>query len=138
MTFPETVSIHNIDNMKTLVQNGPDHHPGARSIIRADGKRVDLRFVKTQADQILGTQFPRFTRTKIQILTQKALLDFGYIVERQMQDDDCVIFNRQPSLHKMSMMGHRVKVICPILPSASTCLSHPPTTRILTYADVCR
>jgi DNA-directed RNA polymerase II subunit RPB1 len=110
MTFPETVSIHNIDNMKTLVQNGPDHHPGARSIIRADGKRVDLRFVKTQADQILGTQFPRFTRTKIQILTQKAMLDFGYIVERQMQDDDCVIFNRQPSLHKMSMMGHRVKV----------------------------
>jgi hypothetical protein len=61
MTFPETVSIHNIDNMKTLVQNGPDHHPGARSIIRADGKRVDLRFVKTQADQILGTQCPRFT-----------------------------------------------------------------------------
>jgi len=90
MTFPETVSIHNIDNMKVLVQNGPDQHPGARSIIRSDGKRVDLRFVKTQADQIL---------------------DYGYIVERQMQDDDCVIFNRQPSLHKMSMMGHRVKVM---------------------------
>jgi DNA-directed RNA polymerase II subunit RPB1 len=90
MTFPETVSIHNIDSMKILVCNGPDHHPGAKSIIRADGKRVDLRFVKTQSDQIL---------------------DFGYIVERQMQDDDCVIFNRQPSLHKMSMMGHRVKVM---------------------------
>ena len=90
MTFPETVSIHNIENMKVLVQNGPDQHPGARSIIRSDGKRVDLRFVKTQSDQIL---------------------DYGYIVERQMQDDDCVIFNRQPSLHKMSMMGHRVKVM---------------------------
>jgi DNA-directed RNA polymerase II subunit RPB1 len=55
-----------------------------------DGKRVDLRFVKSAQDQIV---------------------DYGFIVERQMQDDDCVIFNRQPSLHKMSMMGHRVKVM---------------------------
>ena len=47
MTFPETVSIHNIDKMKILVQNGPDNPPGARSIIRSDGKRVDLRFVKS-------------------------------------------------------------------------------------------
>lgn len=39
------------------------------------------------------------------------MLDLGYVVERQMQDDDCVIFNRQPSLHKMSMMGHRVKIM---------------------------
>ena len=89
MTFPETVSIHNMESMKELVSAGPDNHPGARSIIRSDGKRVDLRFVKSPTDQIL---------------------DYGYIVERQMQDDDCVIFNRQPSLHKMSMMGHRVKV----------------------------
>eukprot|EP00960_Hanusia_phi_P024641 726338-Hanusia_phi.AAC.1 len=90
MTFPEIVSIHNMDNMRNLVMNGPDQHPGAKSIVRSDGKRVDLRFVKMQSDQIL---------------------DYGYIVERQMQDDDCVIFNRQPSLHKMSMMGHRVKIM---------------------------
>lgn len=90
MTFPEIVSWHNIENMKMLVDNGPDQHPGAKSIIRGDGKRVDLRFVKTASDQIL---------------------DYGYVVERQMQDDDCVIFNRQPSLHKMSMMGHRVKIM---------------------------
>jgi DNA-directed RNA polymerase beta' subunit len=35
----------------------------------------------------------------------------GYIVERHMIDGDYVIFNRQPSLHKMSMMGHQVKIL---------------------------
>ena len=90
MTFPDLVSIHNRERMQGLVANGPDQHPGAKSIIRPDGKRIDLRFVRTSNDQIIGD---------------------GYTVERQMQDDDCVIFNRQPSLHKMSMMGHRVKIM---------------------------
>lgn len=40
-----------------------------------------------------------------------AHLENGYIVERHLQDEDFVIFNRQPSLHKMSMMGHRIKVL---------------------------
>lgn len=37
------------------------------------------------------------------------VLQPGYVVERHAVDDDVVIFNRQPTLHKMSMMGHRVK-----------------------------
>lgn len=28
-----------------------------------------------------------------------------------MCDGDIVIFNRQPTLHKMSMMGHRVRIL---------------------------
>lgn len=38
-------------------------------------------------------------------------LEIGYKVERHLQDGDYVLFNRQPSLHKMSIMGHRVKVL---------------------------
>jgi DNA-directed RNA polymerase II subunit RPB1 len=38
-------------------------------------------------------------------------LEYGYVVERHLQDGDLVLFNRQPSLHKMSMMGHRAKVM---------------------------
>jgi DNA-directed RNA polymerase II subunit RPB1 len=38
-------------------------------------------------------------------------LEIGYTVERHLSNDDYVIFNRQPSLHKMSLMGHRVKVL---------------------------
>ena len=33
------------------------------------------------------------------------------IVERHINDGDIVLFNRQPSLHKMSIMGHRVRVL---------------------------
>lgn len=53
MTFPEIVSFHNQPIMRHLVQNGPDTHPGARIIIRSDGNRVDLRFVKSSSDQML-------------------------------------------------------------------------------------
>ena len=42
---------------------------------------------------------------------KKIKLEFGDIVERHLMDNDYVLFNRQPSLHRMSMMAHRVKVI---------------------------
>ena len=33
-------------------------------------------------------------------------LEPGWIVRRHLRDGDSGLFNRQPSLHKMSMMGH--------------------------------
>ncbi len=89
LTYPEIVTPFNIDRMRELIRNGPTEHPGAKYIIREDGTRLDLRFVKKETD---------------------THLEFGYKVERHIQDGDLVIFNRQPSLHKMSMMGHRIKV----------------------------
>ena len=38
-------------------------------------------------------------------------IECGWVVERHLRDDDVVLFNRQPSLHKMSIMGHRAKVL---------------------------
>jgi DNA-directed RNA polymerase II subunit RPB1 len=38
-------------------------------------------------------------------------LDYGMIVERHIVDGDYVVFNRQPSLHRMSMMGHKIKIL---------------------------
>eukprot|EP00449_Zooxanthella_nutricula_P049003 CAMPEP_0198601680 /NCGR_PEP_ID=MMETSP1462-20131121/149819_1 /TAXON_ID=1333877 /ORGANISM="Brandtodinium nutriculum, Strain RCC3387" /LENGTH=1832 /DNA_ID=CAMNT_0044333415 /DNA_START=69 /DNA_END=5564 /DNA_ORIENTATION=+ len=90
LTFPERVTPHNIDSMKEYIRNGPVTWPGARFVVRDDGSRVDLRFVSDL--------------TKVE-------LQYGWKVERHMIDGDYIIFNRQPSLHKMSMMGHRVKVM---------------------------
>ena len=90
LTFPETVTSMNIDRLRKLVENGPTKWPGAKYIIRDDNVRIDLRYVRNLTDVHLA---------------------FGYVVERHMQNDDFVIFNRQPSLHKMSMMGHRVHVL---------------------------
>jgi len=39
------------------------------------------------------------------------MIDTGWIVERHLMDGDIVLFNRQPSLHRMSMMAHRVRVM---------------------------
>ena len=89
LTVPITVTPFNIEEMKELVTRGPDRWPGACYIVRSDGSRIDLRY-----------------RSGGEIN-----LEFGWIVERHLRDDDVVLFNRQPSLHKMSIMGHRAKVL---------------------------
>ncbi len=90
LTVPERVTAFNHDHLAELVGRGPVDHPGAKFIIRGDGVRVDLRYVRNKTDMSL---------------------EQGWIVERHLQDDDVIVFNRQPSLHKMSIMGHRVKVL---------------------------
>lgn len=90
LTYPETVTPYNIGKLHQLVQNGPNDHPGAKYIIRNDGSRIDLRHHK-RAGAIT--------------------LEYGNKVERHIVDGDFIIFNRQPSLHKESMMGHRVRVM---------------------------
>jgi DNA-directed RNA polymerase II subunit RPB1 len=90
LTVPEYVTCSNKEIMRQLVKNGPNKWPGAKHIRRSDGKLIDLDYQKSHTD---------------------AVLDVGYIVERHLRDGDYVIFNRQPSLHKMSLMGHRVKVL---------------------------
>ncbi|VDO79135.1 unnamed protein product [Soboliphyme baturini] len=90
LTFPETVTPFNIEKLQELVNRGDNHYPGAKYIIRDNGTRIDLRY------------HPKVSDLHLQI---------GYKVERHMRDDDIVVFNRQPTLHKMSMMGHRVKVL---------------------------
>ncbi|PBP25951.1 DNA-directed RNA polymerase 2 largest subunit, partial [Diplocarpon rosae] len=90
LTYPETVTPYNIGKLHDLVQNGPNEHPGAKYVIRSDGSRIDLRHHK-KAGAIS--------------------LEYGWKVERHIVDGDFIIFNRQPSLHKESMMGHRVRVM---------------------------
>ncbi|MBR9680501.1 MAG: DNA-directed RNA polymerase subunit A', partial [Candidatus Altiarchaeota archaeon] len=35
----------------------------------------------------------------------------GWVVERHLQDGDVVLMNRQPTLHKISILGHRVRLL---------------------------
>ena len=92
LTIPETVSEWNMERLKVLIMNGPNKYPGANYIIRSDGVKIRLDYVvdkQTIADS----------------------LAMGYIVERHLSDGDIVMFNRQPSLHRMSIMAHFVKVL---------------------------
>ncbi|XP_013134888.1 PREDICTED: DNA-directed RNA polymerase II subunit rpb1-like isoform X2 [Papilio polytes] len=90
LTFPEFVTPFNIEMMQELVQRGNAEYPGAKYILRNNGESIDLRLHPKPSD---------------------LHLQYGYKVERHLRDDDLVVFNRQPTLHKMSMMGHRVKVL---------------------------
>ncbi|NDE15528.1 hypothetical protein EBZ80_11420 [bacterium] len=89
LTFPERVTGFNIDRLYALVQNGPDKYPGAKSIVRTAGRTISLKHVNTKTIQLFE----------------------GDVVNRHMLDGDPVLFNRQPSLHRMSMMCHRVRVL---------------------------
>jgi len=93
ITFPEYVTKYNIDNMYELVRNGPYKYPGAKYIKKSDGGITILRVLEKQNR------------------LDKVRLEIGWIIYRHLKDGDVVLFNRQPSLHKMSMMGHKVRVL---------------------------
>ena len=92
LTIPEIVTSWNIDRMRKLVINGPDIFPGVNYIVRPDGVKIRLDFVEDRS-----------------IIAET--LEIGYLVERHLADGDIVMFNRQPSLHQMSIMAHYVKML---------------------------
>ncbi len=89
LTVPVPVTEQNIEELRKLVLRA-DQWPGANYVIRPDGKRK--RITKENAEEVARELAP------------------GYVVERHLQNGDIVLFNRQPSLHRMSMMAHRVRV----------------------------
>jgi DNA-directed RNA polymerase II subunit RPB1 len=89
ITKPITVNDMNRKFLLKLVQNGPEVYPGAKTLERKNGDSISLRYVD---------------RNSIR-------LENGDIVHRHMMDGDAVLFNRQPSLHRMSMMCHIVRVM---------------------------
>ncbi|XP_061721966.1 DNA-directed RNA polymerase III subunit RPC1 [Cydia pomonella] len=91
LTYPERVFPANLQWLRQLVRNGPDHHPGANYV---------------QQRGLPHKKYLKYgNREKI---AQE--LKCGDIVERHLVDGDVVLFNRQPSLHKLSIMCHKAKV----------------------------
>ena len=89
LTYPEIVNNFNREKLDILLQNGVNTYPGIKTIIKDDNTHITI--TKSNIDDID--------------------LKNGYIVHRHLMDGDHVLFNRQPSLHKMSMMGHRIRIM---------------------------
>jgi DNA-directed RNA polymerase II subunit RPB1 len=89
LTKPVVVNDRNRDFLLKLVQNGPDEHPGAKILEKKNGDNISLRYVDRMSLR----------------------LENGDVVHRHMLDGDAVLFNRQPSLHRMSMMCHIAKIM---------------------------
>ncbi len=98
LTVPVIVNIFNLDTVRELVARGPEprdefgkYLAGVNYIIRPDGRRVKISTLNAEEN------------------AQR--VDVGWTVERQLNEGDIVLFNRQPSLHRMSMMGHTVRIL---------------------------
>lgn len=89
ITFPEMVNDRNIRRLQEMVNNGPTNYPGARFVELRRGRRT----VSLSPDK------------------RPVVLEVGDVVQRHIMDGDYLLFNRQPTLHKMSMMAHRAKVM---------------------------
>ena len=89
ITKPITVNNLNKNFLLKLVRNGPDEYPGAKILEKKNGENISLRY----ADR------------------ENIHIENGDIVHRHIMDGDGVLFNRQPTLHRMSMMCHIAKVM---------------------------
>ncbi|MFA4887336.1 MAG: DNA-directed RNA polymerase subunit A' [Candidatus Nanoarchaeia archaeon] len=91
LTIPERVTEWNMKRLKKFVENGPHKYPGSNYVLRPDGKKKKI--TEETHEQLLEELQP------------------GYIVERHLMDADVAVFNRQPSLHRMSIMAHKIRVL---------------------------
>ncbi len=89
ITFPNKVNKRNMLFLMKLVLNGPETYPGANILERKSGESISLRYVDRNTLELYE----------------------GDIVHRHLLEGDPVLFNRQPSLHRMSMMCHKVKIM---------------------------
>ena len=89
ITYPITVNERNKAFLTQLVRNGPDKWPGAKILQRKGGENISLRFVDRRSIELYQ----------------------GDTVHRHMMNGDPVLFNRQPTLHRMSMMAHYTRVM---------------------------
>jgi DNA-directed RNA polymerase beta' subunit len=90
ITKPVIVNKINKDFLTKLVRNGPEVWPGAKMLEKRNGESITLKYY--------------LDRNSI-------VLEEGDIVHRHMMDGDAVLFNRQPTLHRMSMMCHIARIM---------------------------
>jgi len=89
ITKPVVVNNANRAFLTKLVQNGPEIWPGAKILEKKNGDSITLRYIDKKS----------------------IVLENGDIVHRHMMDGDPILFNRQPTLHRMSMMCHIAKIM---------------------------
>ena len=97
LTFPEVVTSENLKDLTDIVRNGPLVHPGAKKIDRIEY-------------DCYGSPGPCTMNLK-HIDPSSIKLKIGDIVHRHIKNGDICLFNRQPSLHRMSMMAHKANIV---------------------------
>ena len=99
MTQTMHVNERNLEDARRYVANGPNGHPGANYVRRPDGRRVQV--TERNCEALAGLTEDENVQS----------IEPGWEVQRHLIDGDIVLFNRQPSLHRMSIMAHEVVVM---------------------------
>jgi len=76
--------------------------------------KSSLRSMIKDTEKVVYVTRPDETKKKVDENNRKEVadeLDVGFKIERKLQDGDIVLFNRQPSLHRLSMLAHKVRVM---------------------------
>ena len=113
LTYPEPVTNHNFYELKEAVLNGPQKWPGAAAIENENGQVINLRTKNFEERQALANQLLAPSNTSVTGARNKK-------VHRHLNNGDIVLMNRQPTLHKPSIMAHRAR----ILPGEKTIRMH--------------
>jgi DNA-directed RNA polymerase I subunit RPA1 len=104
LTYPEPVTSHNFKELQQAVINGPETWPGAQAIENEHGQVISLT-IKTPDERLaLANQLLAPSNNRANGSRNKK-------VHRHLTNGDVVLMNRQPTLHKPSMMGHRARVL---------------------------
>ena len=104
LTYPEPVTAYNVSKLRQMVINGPEKFPGASHIQHEDGSLSSLENFTKEKRTALANQLltPQISGDEVHV-NKKVL--------RHLQDGDMLLLNRQPTLHKPSMMAHKCKVL---------------------------
>jgi len=104
LTYPEPVTDHNFLELKEAVLNGPLKWPGASAIENENGQVINLRTKNVEERQALANQLLARSNIGVNGARNKK-------VHRHLNNGDIVLMNRQPTLHKPSIMAHRARVL---------------------------
>lgn len=104
LTYPEPVTSHNFKELQQAVINGADKWPGAAAIENENGQVINLRTKTPDERQSLANQLLASSSVGANGARNKK-------VHRHLTNGDVVLMNRQPTLHKPSIMGHRARVL---------------------------
>ena len=112
LTFPDPVTPWNVDKLRRAVINGPGTYPGASHVEQDDGKTTSLELLSLeQRTALANTLLTPDRQTRLTHGNTPLPTYLNKKVHRHLEDGDILLVNRQPTLHKPSIMGHKAKVL---------------------------
>ncbi|CBZ52145.1 putative DNA-directed RNA polymerase I largest subunit [Neospora caninum Liverpool] len=114
LSIPEKVTPRNVHVLSEMVINGPHKHPGALAIMDDAGNLFNLEFLSPATRRAKAHQLLLSASSSSSSLSPSSsdmpTTNGSFTVYRHVLDGDAVLMNRQPSLHRVSLMGHFVKI----------------------------